>query len=158
MHTNCDMCFAEALFAMCIWVRLPKPKPKPNPPKEPPDEPNEGSDSGYESYKQGSASMLTSALLAHAQEVAEQAHSEYSEMALLLQALCDRLQRKEAWCYRIRDRLREARQELSNSRVTTQKHKNLQGQAHRYWLKIRRLQMDSYHARHLRTPRRWYLP
>ena len=141
-------------------MRLPKPKPKPKPPKEPPDEPKERDDEGYESCEQGSAHMLTSTLRAHAQEVAEQVQGEDLDMALLLHALCDRLEKKQAGCCRLRDRLRDVREELDDAHVIKAKHKNLQGQAHRYWLKIRGLQMGLYHARHrhLHTPRRWYPP
>jgi len=139
-------------------MRLPKPKPKHKLPKEPPDEPKERDDEGYESCEQGSARMLTSTLLAHAQEAAEQAQGEDPDMALLLYALCDHLEKKQAGCCRLRDRLRDVREELDDAQVIKAKHKNLQCQAHRYWLKIRSLQMDLYHARHLLTPRRWYPP
>ena len=99
-------------------MRLPKPKPKPKPPKKPPDEPKEHSGEGYESCEQGSASMLTSTLLAHAQEVAEQVQSEDPDMALLLQALCDRLDKKQAGYHRLRDRFSDVQEELDDAKVT----------------------------------------
>ena len=76
--------------------------------------------------------MLTSTLLAHAQEAAEQAQCENPDMALLLYALCDRPEKKQAGCCRLRGRLRDVREELDDAQVIKAQHKNLQGQAHRY--------------------------
>ena len=141
-------------------MRLPKPnsRPKPKPPKEPPDESNEGGDDGYESCEPASSSSLDSTLLVHAQEAAGRVQEDDQDMALLLLALCDRLSRKGSLCQRLRDKLRGVRQELDDAQIVNTKHKNLQGQAHRYWLQIRRLKTDLIHARYLRTPRRWFPP
>lgn len=102
----------------------------------------EGEDAGYQTCDQEAKGEKSEALVASAQFVVESLATTDAGAAEIVQALCDRLKKKEVQVGKLKKKNREMKSTAAEVGDQQLRQKDAQGQCGRYRLQVRKLEAD----------------
>jgi len=132
------------------WFRPPRPRliARSRSPSCTEGEENDIESVGYETCNEDTKEDTTAALVASAQPVTEMLAGTDAGAAKIVEALCDRLKKKDEESEKFKRGMRKAKSKAEKRKDQLLRLHDVQGQCSRYWWCIRQLKANAKTARH----------